>query len=205
MMVSRKNVRPHNCGMKCFRILCIIKQVQRDRFKRLFVSDPCAPPPPCRSASQAVIKYRARSLGHSWCALCDGGGPRIHHKSFRFFLPFPGHHKPASQQKNKIYHETAKVRQVGAVTWKPEEKKQIAQFHWKYSENVYVVACPSWVKAWLPPKVLGLSSSVQLFQHRWDIDQAQLAAEVTDDRRIVQNQDLAGRLGLLTLPQVDRL
>lgn len=148
---SMKHVlSPHNCETKCFSILCIIIQVQRDRFKCLFVtvSDPCATPPYI-SASQVVIKYRARSLGHSWCALCDGVGPRIHHESFFFFLPFPGHHKPASQQKNKIYHETAKVRQVGAVTWKTGK---IAQFHWKYSENVYVVACqinPLWVKAWL--------------------------------------------------------
>lgn len=47
--------------------------------------------------------------------------------------------------------------------------------------------------------------SVQLLQHGGHIHQAELTAKVADNGSVVQHQDLAGRLGLTVLPQVDCL
>ena len=48
-------------------------------------------------------------------------------------------------------------------------------------------------------------SSVQLLQHRGNVDQAELAAKVADDRSIVQHQELTDALTIAALAQVDDL
>ena len=47
--------------------------------------------------------------------------------------------------------------------------------------------------------------SVQLLQHREHVHSAKLAARVVSNGSVVQQQDLAGQLGLSLLPQVDWL
>lgn len=132
-------------------------------------------------------------------------GHRIHFESF--FCLFPGHHKPVSQQKNRLYGEIAEVRQVGAVTWKTEILYNSIGSIVRVCMQLPVTQTPHGVKAWLHQSPLAncLSCSVQLFQYRWDVDQAKLTAKIADDGRIVQNEDLPGRLGFLTLPQVNCL
>lgn len=55
------------------------------------------------------------------------------------------------------------------------------------------------------PDGQGGPPSVQRLQHREHVHSAKLAAKVVSNGSVVQQQDLAGRLGLTLLPQVDCL